>query len=212
MRLMPIAREGVPFVVAPLVAVAVCFAGGLATLGIISLGVAAVMAFFFRDPDREIPRGDGLILSPADGRVVAVQPFDAWRGMGGEALSQVSIFLSVLDVHVNRAPLAGVVNEVTHRPGRFHVAWAPKASTENEQNLIRLAAPQADVWVKQIAGILARRIVCRVKAGHKVQAGERIGLIRFGSRVDLILPAATALRVRIGDPVHGGSTVIGVLQ
>jgi phosphatidylserine decarboxylase len=117
----------------------------------------------------------------------------------------------VFDVHVNRAPIAALVQEVTHTPGRFMAAWGEEASQQNEQTLIRFATPDGDVWVKQIAGLIARRIVCRVRPGQKVAAGDRIGLIRFGSRVDCILPEAAVLRVRRGQMVKGGSTILGVI-
>jgi len=177
----------------------------------VALLLAAFLAFFFRDPERTIPQGERLILAPADGRIVAVKPFTDWQGPFGEPLTRVSIFLSVLDVHVNRAPLTAVVNAVTHTPGRFVAAWGEAASAENEQTLIHFASPDGDVWVKQIAGLLARRIVCRLKPGQKVAAGDRIGLIRFGSRVDCILPAAAELKVRRGQAVKGGSTILGVI-
>jgi phosphatidylserine decarboxylase len=172
---------------------------------------AAFLAYFFRDPERVIPEGERLILAPADGRIVAIKPFTDWKGPFGEPLTRVSIFLSVLDVHVNRAPLTAVVNAVTHTPGRFVAAWGETASAENEQTLIHFASPDGDVWVKQIAGLLARRIVCRVKPGQKVTAGDRIGLIRFGSRVDCIMPATAELKVRRGQAVKGGSTILGVI-
>jgi len=173
--------------------------------------VAALLAFFFRDPERMVPQGERLVLAPADGRIVAIKPFTDWQGPFGEPLTRVSIFLSVLDVHVNRAPLTAVVNAVTHTPGRFVAAWGEAASAENEQTLIHFASPDGDVWVKQIAGLVARRIVCRLKPGQKVAAGDRIGLIRFGSRVDCILPAAAELKVRRGQAVKGGSTILGVI-
>jgi phosphatidylserine decarboxylase len=173
--------------------------------------LAAFLAYFFRDPERPIPPGERLILAPADGRIVAIKPFPEWRGPFGEPLTRVSIFLSVFDVHVNRAPLTSVVNAVSHTPGRFLAAWGEAASTQNEQTLIHFASPDGDVWVKQIAGLLARRIVCRLKPGQKVAAGDRIGLIRFGSRVDCILPATAELRVRRGQAVKGGSTILGVI-
>jgi phosphatidylserine decarboxylase len=171
-----------------------------------------LLAFFFRDPERMVPQGERLVLAPADGRIVAIKPFTDWQGPFGEPLTRVSIFLSVLDVHVNRAPLTAVVNAVTHTPGRFVAAWGEAASAENEQTLIHFASPDGDVWVKQIAGLVARRIVCRLKPGQKVAAGDRIGLIRFGSRVDCILPAAAELKVRRGQAVKGGSTILGVIQ
>jgi len=210
MRL-PVESDGLRFIL-PVLAVSL----GLFLLrypwaGTITLLLAAFLVYFFRDPERPIPQGERVVVSPADGRVVAIKPFPDWKGPFGEPLTRISIFLSVLDVHVNRAPLTSVVNAVSYTPGRFLVAWDESASTENEQTLIHFASPDGDVWVKQIAGILARRIVCRVRQGQKVAAGDRIGLIRFGSRVDVILPAAAELKVRRGQAVQGGSTILGVI-
>ncbi|MBI4573311.1 MAG: phosphatidylserine decarboxylase [candidate division NC10 bacterium] len=208
---LPIERDGLAFILPTLGVSALLF--GLRLPGMASgvLLLAAFLAYFFRNPERAIPRGERLILAPADGRIVAIKLFPDWRGPFGEPLTRVSIFLSVFDVHVNRAPLTAVVNAVTHSPGRFVAAWGEAASAENEQTLIHFASPDGDVWVKQIAGLLARRIVCRVKPGQKVTAGDRIGLIRFGSRVDCILPATAELKVRRGQTVKGGSTILGVI-
>jgi phosphatidylserine decarboxylase len=142
--------------------------------------------------------------------VVEVSPFGGWRGPGGEPLTQIGIFMSPLDVHVNRAPAPGTVEAVERRPGRFLAAWDPAASQENEQALIRLRTAAGDIWMKQIAGVLARRIVTWVRPGDKVEAGERIGLIRFGSRVDLILPARFSVQVRPGQRAVAGVTVVAV--
>lgn len=181
------------------------------TSGTIVLLLAAFLVFFFRDPERMLPQGERLVLAPADGRVVAIKPFPDWRGPFGEPLTRVSIFLSVLDVHIIRSPLAAKVNGVTRTPGSFRAAWGEAASAENEQTLIHFASSDGDVWLKLIAGLIARRIVCRVQPGHKVDAGQRIGLIRFGSRVDCILPATAELKVRRGQTVRGGSTILGVI-
>ncbi len=208
---LPIERDGFLFILPTLGVSAGLFALRLSAAGTLVLLLAAVVVYFFRDPEREIPEGERLILAPADGRIVAVKPFPDWKGAFGESLVRVSIFLSVLDVHVNRAPLKAVVNTVTRTPGRFLAAWGEAASTENEQTLIHFASPDGDVWVKQIAGLIARRIVCRLQPGQKVRAGERIGLIRFGSRVDCILPSTAELTVRRGQLVKGGSTVLGRL-
>ncbi len=208
---LPIERDGFVFILPTLAVSGLLF--GLrfpgAAIGVLLL--AAFLAYFFRDPERPIPQGERFILAPADGRIVAVKPFPDWKGPFGEPLMRVSIFLSVLDVHVNRAPLTAVVNAVTHSPGRFVAAWGEAASVENEQTLIHFASPDGDVWVKQIAGLLARRIVCRVRPSQKVAAGDRIGLIRFGSRVDCILPSTAELKVRRGQAVKGGSTILGVI-
>lgn len=179
--------------------------------GTFVLLLAAFIVYFFRDPERDIPSGERLILAPADGKIVAIKPFPDWKGPFGEPLVRISIFLSVFDVHVNRAPIAGLVQEVKHSPGRFAAAWGDETSQTNEQTLVRFATADGDVWVKLIAGLIARRIVCRVTPGQKVEAGARIGLIRFGSRVDCILPEAAVLRVRRGQYVTGGSTILGVI-
>jgi phosphatidylserine decarboxylase len=208
---MPIERDGFMFILPTLGVSGLLYALRFPWGATAILLLAAVLVYFFRDPERVIPQGERLILAPADGRIVAVKPFPEWRGPFGEPLTRVSIFLSVLDVHVNRAPLTSVVNAVAHTPGRFVAAWGEAASAENEQTLIHFASPDGDVWVKQIAGLLARRIVCRVCPGVKVAAGDRIGLIRFGSRVDCILPATVELKIRRGQAVKGGSTILGVI-
>jgi phosphatidylserine decarboxylase len=166
------------------------------------------LLLFFRDPERDVPSATGAIVAPADGRVMAVQAVrDAFVGDG----VRVSIFLSPLDVHVNRAPLAGLVTDVRHRPGRFLPAYRAETSEANERCTVHLQGEAARVTVTQIAGILARRIVCRVRAGDKLARGERFGLICFGSRTDLIVPRGTEMRVGPGERVRGGESVIGVI-
>ena len=211
MSRLPIERDGLVFIVPTLAVSGVLFLLRFPLSGTAVLLLAAFVVYFFRDPEREIPAGERLILAPADGKIVAIKPFPDWKGPFGEPLVRISIFLSVFDVHVNRAPMAALVQEVTHSPGQFRVAWDEEASQANEQTLVRFATPDGDVWVKLIAGLIARRIVCRVAPGRKVEAGERIGLIRFGSRVDCILPEAAVLRVRRGQTVKGGSTILGVI-
>lgn len=208
---LPVERDGMVFILPSLAVSGLLFALRFPSAGIVVLLLTAFLVYFFRDPERVVPQGERLVLAPADGRIVAIKPFPDWRGPFGESLVRVSIFLSVLDVHVNRAPITAVVNGVTHTPGRFVAAWGEAASAENEQTLIHFASPDGDVWVKQIAGLLARRIVCRLRPGQKIGAGERIGLIRFGSRVDCILPATAELKVRRGQTVKGGSTILGVI-
>ena len=208
---LPIERDGLIFIVPTLAVSGLLFLFRFPGSGTVVLLLAAFMVYFFRDPEREIPTGERIILAPADGKIVAIKPFPDWKGPFGEPLVRISIFLSVFDVHVNRAPISALVQEVTHRPGRFMAAWDEEASQENEQTLIRFATPDGDVWVKLIAGLIARRIVCRGRPGGKVAAGDRIGLIRFGSRADCILPEAVVLRVRRGQTVKGGSTILGVI-
>jgi phosphatidylserine decarboxylase len=207
--MLPIAPEGWGFILVPL-----ALAGLLAWVGWLKLAavlgvVTAFMALFFRDPERAAPGIPGAILAPADGRVVDVRAGvdDPFVG----AAQAMSIFLSPLDVHINRSPLAGLVVDVEYRPGAKVAAYRPEASERNERTTIAIQGEAGRVVVRQIAGVLARRIVCRVRPGDKLAAGERFGLIKFGSRTDLIVPAAVRLRVRRGDRVRGGETVVGML-
>jgi phosphatidylserine decarboxylase len=156
--------------------------------------------FFFRDPDREIPAGD-VAVSPADGKVVAVKA-------EGPELTRISVFLNIFDVHVNRAPIAGRIKEVFYKKGRFVVASREEASAQNEQNLIVIEGAGYDVAFRQIAGLIARRIVCYKKPGDRVETGERIGLIKFGSRVDVLLGPEWDILVRPGLRVRAGSSVL----
>lgn len=171
--------------------------------------LAAFVAYFFRDPEREIPTEPGAIVSPADGKVVLIGPAPEGELGPGQQGSLVSIFLSVLDVHVNRAPLAGRISSVAYRRGRFLVAMDHRASIENEQNVVAVEDGPVRVVFKQIAGLIARRIVFWKEPGASVERGERVGLIKFGSRVDVLLPSNVAVTVRKGDRVKGGLTVIG---
>ncbi|HEV8616646.1 MAG TPA: phosphatidylserine decarboxylase [Methylomirabilota bacterium] len=208
-RKLPVAPEGWPFIIGPAV-----IAAGLALLGrrrlALPFAAASVASLgFFRDPERVSPALASAVLSPADGRVTGVD--EAEDPFVGAAI-RVSIFLSPLDVHVNRAPISGIVVDTAYTPGKFLAAYDPKAGEVNEKCVIRLQGEAARVTVVQIAGIAARRIVCRVGAGDKVAAGERIGLIRFGSRTDCYMPRSTDVRVRAGDRVTGAVTVLGVLR
>ena len=162
--------------------------------------LAAFCLYFFRDPDRAIPAGD-VAVSPADGKVVAVKAENP-------ALNRVSIFLNIFDVHVNRAPIAGAIAKVHYQPGKFHVASQERCSDQNEQNVVTVAGDGTTVVFKQIAGLIARRIVFRKKPGDHVAAGERVGLIKFGSRVDVLLGPEWEIVVRPGMRVSAGSSVI----
>ncbi len=208
--MIPIAREGWPFILVPLGLAVILWAIGWWGGGVTALVLAVLVALFFRDPPRDIPKGEGLILAPADGTVVQVIPYPGHELQ--EPATQISIFLSIFNVHINRIPFPAVVETVEYKPGTFRPAWEAEASTGNEQNLIMLKAPEGRLLVKQIAGLIARRVVCRVVAGQKLEAGERFGLIRFGSRVDLIVPARAELSVKRGDRVKGGITVMGSLR
>ena len=208
-RVLPIAAEGWGFILVPLaLAILLAWAGWIKAALLLGV-VAAFMTFFFRDPERAAPTLAGAILAPADGRVMAVRTTvdDPFVGPA----QAVSIFLSPLDVHVNRSPLAGLVVGVEYRPGAKLAAYRPEASEQNERTTIAIQGEAARVVVRQIAGVLARRIVCRVRPGDKLASGERFGLIKFGSRTDLIVPASVRLQVKPGDRVRGGETVVGVL-
>jgi phosphatidylserine decarboxylase len=208
-----LAPEGWPFVlggVAFAVAVYLLWPRGipLAALGLL---FALFSLWFFRNPDRTPPPGAGIIVSPADGRIVYAgeTPPGRYALLAGK---KVSVFMSGLDVHVNRAPVTGRVASVRYHKGAFHVASVDKASLMNEQNGVAIATPEGrTVTYVQIAGLVARRIVCDLKEGDAVRQGQRVGMIRFGSRVDLYLPADVRLSVAPGDSVRAGESVIGVL-
>ncbi|MGH9868405.1 MAG: phosphatidylserine decarboxylase [Candidatus Polarisedimenticolia bacterium] len=187
-----------PYLTAGLIVTLVLALAGQTLAAVVCLVLTLAVASFFRDPRRDVPTDPSLILSPADGRVVAVS--------GG----MVSIFLSVFNVHVNRAPVAGRITNIQYTPGSFLPAYREKASELNEQNLINLDTERGPMAVKQIAGLIARRIRCWKKPGDAVAQGEKIGFITFGSRVDLFLPAGAAVRVAVGDRVRGGTSVVAV--
>jgi phosphatidylserine decarboxylase len=173
--------------------------------------VALWVAYFFRDPVREGERGDRLVISPADGRVVMITEVDEPIFMKSKAV-RVSVFMNVFNVHVNRYPVTGTVRYVEHKAGKFLNAAAENASIENEQASIGIETGSNNILVRQIAGLIARRIITDSKEGDRVQQGDRMGLIRFGSRVDVFLPATTKLRVKVGDVAFAGVTVLGDLQ
>ena len=167
--------------------------------------VALFMAFFFRDPKRVAPSDPDVVVSPADGKVTRIGP----AGSGAEAPTVVSIFLSPLDVHINRSPIPGKIVDVLYSPGKFLMATNEKASLVNEQNALTIQGEKITVVCKQIAGILARRIVCWKATGDSLRLGERFGMIKFSSRTDVLLPANVRVTVKEGDRVRGGTTVIG---
>ena len=205
----PIAREGWAFIgPAAAAACALALMGRWRTASPFAV-VAAACAGFFRDPERRVPQSPDALVAPADGKVMAVAPVDdGWVG----AATRVSIFLSPLDVHVNRSPMTGVVQGVEYTRGGYAAAYRPEASEGNERCEVRIEGDRARVAVRQIAGVVARRIVCRVRPGDKLEAGERFGLIRFGSRTDLIVPRDVVLRVEVGDRVWGGETIMAWLR
>jgi phosphatidylserine decarboxylase len=170
--------------------------------------LAVFFLWFFRDPQRVIPDRAGALVSPGDGKVTDV----SFITTGGEKRARISIFLSVFDVHVNRSPIAGVVREVRYQRGKFLNAMNRASADQNEQNIVRVEGDGQVVVFKQIAGLLARRIVFRPKVGDRLERGQRVGLIKFGSRVDVLFDADAILQVKVGDRVRGGASVLAYLQ
>ena len=168
--------------------------------------LALLVLNFFRDPDRKIPTDAHTIVSPADGRVVQI----AHETFEGRPFQRLSIFMSPLDVHVNRSPIAGTIGQVSYQKGKFRIASQDLASVENEQNVFTVEGPEGTVIVKQIAGLLARRIVFWKRPGDTLERGERVGLIKFGSRVDVLVEPAVELRVKVGDHARAGSSILGI--
>lgn len=178
--------------------------GTLWWIGVLLMLAAAFCAFFFRDPTRRLPDEEDVLVAPADGRVT-----DVALDKGDPGGKRVSIFLSLFDVHINRSPTAGQVVAVRYRDGDFKAAFRRDAAERNERNELELTTARGTIRIRQIAGVVARRIVCRARVGDRLGVGERFGLIRFGSRTDLLLPPGVSIRVRRGDHVRGGATVIG---
>lgn len=208
----PFAKEGFPFIAAT--AGATLLAGWLDwTLLAIGAGLLTLfVSWFFRNPARLIPQGANLVVAPGDGKVIAIEEEFEPRFLKDRSI-RLTIFLNVFDVHINRVPCEGVVQEVQYQPGLFLVASRPDATIRNEQNALMLTTPKGvKVLCVQVAGLIARRIVCWVSAGERVQRGERFGLIRFGSRMDTFLPLGTVLKVAVGDRVKGGETILGELR
>jgi phosphatidylserine decarboxylase len=211
--LVPIHRAGWPFIAAALIIAAPLY---LVWAPLVWVGLIAALfsAYFFRDPDRVVPTRPGLVVSPADGMVAAVEsaPPPEELGMGNQPLTRVSIFLNVFDVHVNRIPTDGTIAELAYRKGKFVNAAMDKASVDNERQAVRLTtADGRDIAFVQIAGLIARRIVCNLRQGQSVRTGERFGLIRFGSRADVYLPDGVSALVAPGQRMVAGESVIADL-
>ena len=202
-------RDGIYYGLALVVVAAlVSWLTGVPSLAAIPLLLAAFFLWFFRDPERRIPAIQGAIVSPADGKVTEIAEIRE----GGEVRTRISIFLNVFNVHVNRSPVSGVIEDVRYQKGKFVNAMSADSADQNEQNIVTVRSDAGPVVFKQIAGLLARRIVFTRKVGDTVERGERIGLIKFGSRTDVIFPATAEMKVRVGDHVKGGSSVLAVAQ
>ena len=204
----PVAKAGYPFIFASAFATAVFALLGVGFLAVLGLCVTGFICYFFRDPDRLVPTGEGLIVSPADGKVIKVEPLNQTPYFEG-ACMRISVFMSVFNVHVNRVPHEGTIRQVAYHPGKFFSANLDKASQDNEHNALLLESGTGkQVGFVQIAGLVARRIICAVQPGDTLNRGQRFGMICFCSRVDIYLPTETDIRVKVGEKVHAGSSVL----
>ncbi len=201
-------RDGIYYGLA-LIAVAALVAWlTIAALAAIPLLLAAFFLWFFRDPERRIPAVQSAIVSPADGKITEISAIEE----NGERRTRISIFLNVFDVHVNRSPVSGVIEDVLYQKGQFRNAIGAASAESNEQNVVTIRSDAGTVVMKQIAGLLARRIVFNKKVGDTLERGERVGLIKFGSRTDVIFPATAEMKVSVGDRVKGGSSLLAIAQ
>lgn len=208
----PIAKAGYPFIFAAAFTTAVFALLGLIVLALVGLFVTGFICYFFRDPDRVIPNVEDAIVSPADGKVIGIENLEESRFYDGACI-KISVFMSVFNVHVNRIPYGGTIKRVDYFPGKFFSANLDKASRDNEHNAVFIETEGgAPICMVQIAGLIARRIICAVHQGHPVAKGQRMGLICFGSRVDIYLPVGTKPEVLVGDRVSAGTTILGRLS
>lgn len=215
---MSIAKEGLPFIgIIGAVAVTFLIISYLTGNTLIKILTAVILilfilvVYFFRDPERNIPGGDNVIVSPADGKIILIEEVDDTEYLKTR-VKKVSIFMSVFNVHINRIPISGTVEYLKYNKGKFLPAFSEKSSTQNENYAIGIAAGQNKILFRQIAGILAQRIVNNLEINQTVKTGERFGMIRFGSRVDILLPLSTTLSVTLHQKVTGGETIIGVIE
>jgi phosphatidylserine decarboxylase len=207
-----VAKEGLPFILFCAFAALLCAVLQLRAAALAAFLATAFVTYFFRDPERTLPEDGSAVVSPADGKIIRVEEMFDDRFLHQDVL-RISIFMNVFNVHVNRIPLAGTVRRVLFQPGRFYAADQDKAALHNEHCALIVATAAGQQYAAvQIAGLIARRIVCRAEPGDQVQAGQRYGLIRFGSRVDLYLPKGSVAAVKIGEKVRAGETVLGRLR
>lgn len=205
------AREGYPFILTSAVTTLIFTLLSIFWAAAVLFILTLFMLFFFRDPDRIIIEGRGLFYSPADGKVILISEAVEDEFLKEKAL-EISIFMSPFDVHINRAPCDGIVRAVKHYPGKFYAAFKEGASIANEHITMLLESENGKIVVRQVAGFLARRAVCRVKPGDMLKQGQRYGLIKFSSRVDIYLPLTTQIKVKLNDKVRAGETVIGSIE
>ena len=209
--MLKIAHDGYPFIIILAIITVLVYAFGKPWIAVLFLIITLFMVLFFRDPERTTPGGKGVFVSPADGRVIVIKDVYEKDYLKSDS-KEISIFMSIFDVHVNRAPCDGIVNLVQHFPGQFLAAHKDAASIKNENTVMVLGANDGRILVRQVAGLLARRIVCKVKAGDVLRRGERYGMIKFGSRLDVYLPKDTEIKVNLGEKVKAGETVIGIKE
>ena len=209
---LPIAKEGflfiIPFAVAFLLLIIL---SRNYTAIIIVFLITFFLVFFFRDPERIAPEGENLIIAPADGKIIKLEKIYEDRYLNTN-VTKISIFMSLFNVHVNRVPVTGTVEKIDYNKGKFFSAFKDKASLDNEQNSIIIDTGRRKIVVKQIAGVIARRIICKLSEKQKVKAGEKLGLICFGSRADIFIPGEVEIKIKLGDTVKAGKTIIGVLK
>ena len=206
-----IAPDGYPFIIVFAFITILIYMLGKPWVAVLPLAITLFMAFFFRNPERTIPEDKGVFVSPADGKVILIKDVYEKDYLKADS-KKISIFMSLLDVHVNRAPCDGNASVINHSPGKFLVAHKNAASIENENTVMVLEGKDGKILVRQVAGLVARRIVCKMKAGDVLRRGERYGMIKFGSRLDVYLPKETEIQIKVGDKVKAGETVLGVLR
>jgi phosphatidylserine decarboxylase len=208
---LPVARPGLPIILGCAFTTAVLALLGLTVPTLFVLAITFFVVYFFRDPDRIVPNAAATVVSPADGKVIAVETVDESPFYEG-GCKKISVFMSVFNVHVNRIPYEGTVKKISYHPGKFIAANRNKASSDNERNAIFLETDEGcHITVVQIAGLIARRIICTVEPEQSVRRGQRLGMICFGSRVELFVPPETEIRVAVGEHVKAGVTIMGVL-
>ena len=210
---LPIAREGIPFVLIGIGLTCVFLILDLLVLAIPFAMLTSFIIFFFRDPERNLVNREKAVLTPADGKIIAIEKLTSGDNRFPDTAVKLSIFMSLFNAHINRIPVGGRISQLTYHPGKFFSANLDKASLHNENNIVMLETDNREKIVfVQVAGLIARRIVCWVKAGDYVRAGQRFGLIRFGSRLEVYLPPDSTITVRKGEKVKAGQTIIGYLR
>jgi phosphatidylserine decarboxylase len=209
--MLKIAPDGYPFIIIFAIITVLVYVFGKLWIAVLPLIITLFMVLFFRDPERTTPGDKGVFVSPADGKVILIKDVYEKDYLKSDS-KEISIFMSVFDVHVNRAPCDGSVNLVQHFPGQFLPAHKDAASIKNENTIMVLEGNDGKILVRQVAGLLARRIVCKVKAGDVLRRGERYGMIKFGSRLDVYLPKDAEIKVKLGEKVKAGETVIGLRE